>query len=174
MRNDRTPTRFIALGALLAVGCSERPKPAPAAPPPPPPPSAYAYVTNEDSHDLTIINADNDSAIGTIPVGTRPRGVKVSQDGKLVFVALSGSPKCPPTMPDEECEKLTSDKSKDGVAVVDAATRTVSRVLPGGSDPETFALSRRRLENLCVERGRRHGIHRRGRDRKDPRHRADG
>ena len=126
MRNDRTPTGFMALGALLAAGCSERPKPAPAAPPPPPP-SAYAYVTNEDSHDLTIIDADNDSAIGTIPVGTRPRGVKVSHDGKVVFVALSGSPKCPPTMPDEECEKLGSDKSKDGVAVVDAATQDGER-----------------------------------------------
>ena len=114
------------LARCWPLGCSERPKPAPAAPPPPPPPSAYAYVTNEDSHDLTIINADNDSAIGTIPVGTRPRGVKVSQDGKFVFVALSGSPKCPPTMPDEECEKLGSDKSKDGVAVVDATTRTVT------------------------------------------------
>ena len=113
----------------------------PAAPPPPPPPSAYAYVTNEDSHDLTIINADNDSVIGTIPVGTRPRGVKVSHDGKLVFVALTGSPKCPPAMSDADCEKLGSDKSKDGVAVVDAASRTVSRVLPGGSDPETFTLS---------------------------------
>jgi YVTN family beta-propeller protein len=76
MQNDRTLTGFMALSALLAVGCSERPKPVPAAPPPPPPPSAYAYVTNEDSHDLTIINADNDSVIGTIPVGTRPRGVK--------------------------------------------------------------------------------------------------
>ena len=62
MRNDRTLHRFIALGALLAAGCSEKPKPEPggataaaaAA-------SAYAYVTNEDSHDLTIINADNDS-----------------------------------------------------------------------------------------------------------------
>ena len=45
-------------------------------------------------------------------------------------------------MPDEECEKLKADKSKDGIAVVDAASRTVSRVLPGGSDPENFDISR--------------------------------
>ena len=44
-------------------------------------------------------------------------------------------------MPDEECEKLKADKSKDGIAVVDAASRKVSRVLPGGSDPETFDIS---------------------------------
>src|SRR6187551_2122843 len=139
MRHDRIIHGVVTLGAMLGTGCSEKPKPGPAAPPPPP--SAYAYVTNEDSHDLTIINADNDSVIGSIPVGTRPRGVKVSRDGKFVFVALTGSPKCPPAMSDEECEKLASDKTKDGVAVVDASSRTVSRVLPGGSDPETFTLS---------------------------------
>ena len=101
-----------------------------------------AYVTNEDSQDLTIIDTRTDSVLATIPVGTRPRGVKVSPDGKTVFVALSGSPKCPPTMPDEECEKLKADKTKDGIAVVDAAARKVARVLPGGSDPETFDISK--------------------------------
>jgi YVTN family beta-propeller protein len=101
-----------------------------------------AYVTNEDSQDLTVIDTRTDSAIASFPVGTRPRGVRVSHDGRTVFVALSGSPKCPPTMPDEECEKLKADKSKDGIAVVDAASRTVSRVLPGGSDPENFDISR--------------------------------
>ena len=44
-------------------------------------------------------------------------------------------------MPDEECEKLKADKSKDGIAVVDAAARKVARVLPGGSDPENFDIS---------------------------------
>src|SRR5207342_1842990 len=68
-----------------------------------------AYVTNEDSQDLTVIDTRTDSVVVTIPVGTRPRGVRVSPDGKTIFVALSGSPKCPPTMPDEECEKLKSD-----------------------------------------------------------------
>lgn len=101
-----------------------------------------AYVTNEGSEELSIINTGTDSVVATIPVGTRPRGVKVTSDGKTIFVALSGSPRCPPTMPDAECEKLKADKSKDGVAVVDAATRKVSRVLPGGSDPEAFDISR--------------------------------
>jgi YVTN family beta-propeller protein len=100
-----------------------------------------AYVTNEDSQDLTVIDTRTDTVVATIPVGTRPRGVRVSPDGRTIFVALSGSPKCPPTMPDAECEKLKADKSKDGVAVVDAAARKVSRVLPGGSDPEAFDIS---------------------------------
>ena len=100
-----------------------------------------AYVTNEDSQDLSVVDTRTDSVIATIPVGTRPRGVRVTADGKKVYVALSGSPKCPPTMPDEECEKLKADKSKDGIAEVDVAGRKVVRVLPGGSDPETFDIS---------------------------------
>jgi PQQ-dependent catabolism-associated beta-propeller protein len=106
------------------------------------PSSELAYVTNEDSQELSVIDTRTDSVVATIPVGTRPRGVRVSQDGGTVFVALSGSPKCPPTMPDEECEKLKADKSKDGIAVVDVASRRATRVLPGGSDPEAFDISR--------------------------------
>ena len=149
MRNDLTP---LVLGLLVAA-CSGRDtstRPGagggePAADTTAAAPGAgrlLAYVTNEGSEELTIIDTRTDSAVATIPVGTRPRGVRVSRDGKTIFVALSGSPRCPPTMPDAECEKLKADKSKDGIAVVDAASRKVTRVLPGGSDPETFDISR--------------------------------
>jgi len=104
-------------------------------------PAYLAYVTNEDSNELTIIDTGADTVVATLAVGTRPRGVKVSSDGKTVFVALSGSPKCPPSMPDEECARLKVDKSKDGIAVIDAVSRTVTKVLPGGSDPEAFDIS---------------------------------
>jgi YVTN family beta-propeller protein len=99
------------------------------------------YVTNEDSNDVSIIDPDRNEVIATIPVGKRPRGVRVSPDGKLVFAALSGSPKCPPSMPDEACERVPADKTADGVAMIDAASRTLLRVLPGGSDPEQFDVS---------------------------------
>ena len=101
-----------------------------------------AYVTNEGSGELTILDTSTDSAVGTIPVGTRPRGIRLSEDGRTVFVALSGSPRCPPTMPDEECEKLKADKTKDGIGVIDVASRRVTKVLPGGSDPEAFDISK--------------------------------
>ncbi|MBA3497886.1 MAG: beta-propeller fold lactonase family protein, partial [Gemmatimonadales bacterium] len=140
MRNDLT-----AWAVLLLAACTTGDPPVRAAGDSASAPASgtiLAYVTNEDSQELTVIDTRTDSAVATIPVGTRPRGVRVSRDGRTVFVALSGSPKCPPTMSDEECEKLSSDKSKDGIAVVDAATRKVLRVLPGGSDPETFDISR--------------------------------
>src|SRR6476620_4397128 len=147
-RDVLRPPAAAALVALLAAGCGRGDAPPPttdsaaaAVQAPPPGKALLAYVTNEDSQDLTIIDTRTDGVLATIPVGTRPRGVKVSPDGKTIFVALSGSPKCPPTMPDEECEKLKADKSKDGIAMVDAATRKVARVLPGGSDPEAFDIS---------------------------------
>jgi len=99
------------------------------------------YVSNEDSGDVSIISTASNQVISTIDVGRRPRGIRVSHDGKKLFVALSGSPKCPPTMPDEECEKNVADKTKDGIAVVDLITAKPERVLPGGSDPEQFDLS---------------------------------
>lgn len=96
------------------------------------------YVTNEDAGTISVISTATQTSIDEIEVGTRPRGVEVSRDGSLVYVALSGSPKCPPTMPDEECEKLVADKTRDGIAVIDARSRSIVDVLPGGSDPEEF------------------------------------
>jgi len=99
------------------------------------------YVSNEDSGTLSVISTDTLEAIATIEVGKRPRGVRAGRDGARVYVALSGSPKCPPWMSDEECEGEIVDKSLDGIAVVDVVERRVVAVLPGGSDPEQFDLS---------------------------------
>jgi YVTN family beta-propeller protein len=98
--------------------------------------ASLVYVTNEDSNSVSVIAGQ--SVIATIPVGKRPRGIKVSPDGSRVYVALSGSPKCPPTMEDEECEQLVTDKTADGIAEVDVLAGKVLRILPSGSDPEQF------------------------------------
>ncbi|MDH3338775.1 MAG: beta-propeller fold lactonase family protein [Gammaproteobacteria bacterium] len=102
---------------------------------------ALVYVSNEDSGDVSIISTATNEVVTSLSVGRRPRGIKVSYDGKKLFVALSGSPKCPPSMADEECEKKITDKTQDGIAVVDLLTARVERVLPGGSDPEQFDVS---------------------------------
>jgi len=101
-------------------------------------PSFYLYVTNEDSNNVTVINGDTNAVLATIPIGKRPRGLKVSPDGSKLYVAVSGAPKCPPTMEDDECEKLVTDLTADGIAEVDTATQQVIRVLPSGLDPEQF------------------------------------
>ncbi len=45
-----------------------------------------AYVTNERSCDVTVINTATNQVVATIPVeGGRPRGIRVSPDGKLGY-----------------------------------------------------------------------------------------
>jgi YVTN family beta-propeller protein len=96
------------------------------------------YVSNEDSNDVTVIDGATNAVTATIPVGKRPRGIRVSADGRTLYAATSGSPKCPPTMSEEACEAQIADKRLDGITVVDTAARTATRVLPSGSDPEQF------------------------------------
>ena len=106
--------------------------------------TAYAdrlYVSNEDGHSVTVIDTQSAAVVNTIAVGKRPRGLKLNHDGSQLFVAVSGLPKCPPTVPDEECAKLERDLKADGIAVVDTSSGKVLRVLQAGSDPEQFALS---------------------------------
>lgn len=112
-----------------------------AAPPLHLPAASLAYVSNEVSQSLSVIATDRDSVVATIPLGARARGVHASPDGRFVYVALSGSPRCPPTMSDSACAVLPVDKLKDGIAQIEVATKAVVRTLPGGSDPEQFAVS---------------------------------
>src|ERR1051325_3173701 len=135
----------IALTALGALACGRGKAPPPAATAASAaaaaPVGLLAYVSDEVSQDLTVIATANDSVLATIPLGARVRGVHVSPDGRFVYVALSGSPRCPPTISDAHCAKLPVNKQKDGVAQIDVTTRTIVRTMPGGSDPEQFALS---------------------------------
>lgn len=100
-----------------------------------------AYVSNEDGHSVSVLDVSSATNIATIQVGKRPRGMKLSRDGSRLFVAVSGLPKCPPSVPDEECAKRERDLQADGIAIVDTALRKVIKVLAAGSDPEQFAMS---------------------------------
>ena len=101
-----------------------------------------AYVSNEDGETVSVLDTGKDQVIATIAVGKRPRGLKLNRDGSLLYVAVSGLPKCPPSVPDEECAKLKRDVQADGIATIDTATLKLTRVLKSGSDPEQFDLSR--------------------------------
>jgi YVTN family beta-propeller protein len=103
--------------------------------------ASRAYVSNEDGHSVTVLDTQRDEVIATIEVGKRPRGLKLDPSGSRLFVAVSGLPKCPPTVPDEECAKLERDLKADGIAVVSTTAHKVVKVLAAGSDPEQFAIS---------------------------------
>jgi YVTN family beta-propeller protein len=133
-----------ALWALLALGSSAAYTS----------PNYQIYVSNEKSGDLTVINGSDNQVLATIPVGKRPRGVHASPDGRTVYVALSGTPiAAPPQLDaqgnpifqrgkdDDDDDAVKSDKSADGIGVVDVAGRKMTGRISAGSDPEEFALS---------------------------------
>jgi YVTN family beta-propeller protein len=103
--------------------------------------AGHAYVSNEDEHTVTVIDTDKNAVVQTIQIGKRPRGIQLSHDGTTLYVAVSGLPKCPPSVPDEECEKLERDLKADGIAAVDTKTLQVKQVYQAGSDPEQFDIS---------------------------------
>ncbi len=146
----RTPhLSAIALAACAAVACGgESPKPAasgatspPAAAPaaPAPKPKVRVYVTNEWSGDLTVIDGDTQTPIGTFKLGKRPRGIQPSPDGRSLFVALSGSPPAPPGV--DEKSLPPPDRAADGIGEIDADTYQVKRIIHAGNDPEQLAVS---------------------------------
>jgi YVTN family beta-propeller protein len=98
------------------------------------------YVTNERSGTLSVIDGASSKVTATVALGKRPRGLKISPDGKLLYVALSGSPSAGPGV--DESKLPPADKGADGIGVVDLATLKLVRVLRGVSDPEQLAVSR--------------------------------
>ncbi len=144
-----------AVLAIGAAGCRKRT-----------PDPVRVFVSNEDSGDVSVIDAARDVVVATIPVGRRPRGLRVSPDGKLLYVAVSGAPKGGPpakrgedvaAIPAKAVERKTAApkatpadhddtraeyaENADGVAVVDLDRGTVLRTLRAGRDPEAFDLS---------------------------------
>src|SRR3954471_3579722 len=107
----------------------------------------WVCVSNERSGDVTVIDGADRKVVATIPVGKRPRGVHPSPDGRLLYVAVSGSPITGPPKLDPkgkpifEESKEEADPTADGVAVVDLAARKFVKKLPAGADPEEFAVS---------------------------------
>src|SRR5262245_10390842 len=58
--------------------------------------AAELYVSAEESGEIIVVDVDRAEVAARIPVGKRPRGIKLSRDGKLLYVALSGSPRAAP------------------------------------------------------------------------------
>jgi YVTN family beta-propeller protein len=113
------------------------------------------YVSNERSGDVTVINGSENQVLATIVAGKRPRGIHASPDGKVVYVALSGTPIEPPPQldaqgnpifqrgkDDDDDDNAKSDKSADAIGILDVAQRKLTGKIPGGSDPEEFSLSK--------------------------------
>jgi YVTN family beta-propeller protein len=130
-----------ASACAILVGCSPS-KPSTQGAPAPVADSGgpRIYVTNEVSGDLSVIDSGTGNVLATVPLGKRPRGIHPSPDGKTLYVALSGSPIAGPDV--DESTLPPPDKSADGIGVFDVAQNKLVKVIPGGSDPENFDVSK--------------------------------
>ena len=79
----------------------------------------HAYVSNEKGNSISVIDTDKMATVATIQTGQRPRGIEVSRDGKLLFVAVGDD---------------------DKIQIFDTKTLSDAGELPSGPDPEQFAL----------------------------------
>ncbi len=76
-----------------------------------------AYVSNEKSNTVSVIDTDKWAVTNTIKVGQRPRGIEVTRNGKFVLVAVGDD---------------------DTIQMIDTATQQIVDTLPSGPDPELF------------------------------------
>jgi YVTN family beta-propeller protein len=93
-------------------------------------------VSNEVSDDISFIDSASDSVLRSVPIGKRPRGMKVSPDGRKLYVALSGSPRGGPNV--DESTLPPPDRTADGIGVLDLANAALLPKLSSGNDPETI------------------------------------
>src|SRR6266540_5932170 len=47
-----------------------------------------AYVSNEKSNTISVVDTDKFTVVKTIKVGQRPRGIELTKDGKFILVAV--------------------------------------------------------------------------------------
>src|SRR5688572_194290 len=132
---------FVFGSCMLVLGCSSAPAEQPAADRVAPAEPGYrVYVTSEVSGEMNIIDPGTLEVVSTVMLGKRPRGIHASPDGKLIYVALSGSPIAGPGV--DESKLPPADKTADGIGVVDIASLKLLRILRGVSDPEQLVVSR--------------------------------
>src|SRR6516165_2630372 len=76
-----------------------------------------AYVSNEKSNTISVIDTDKFTVVKTIKVGQRPRGIGLSKDEKFILVAVGDD---------------------DTIEMIDVRTYEIVATLPSGPDPELF------------------------------------
>src|SRR5258706_12629442 len=78
-----------------------------------------AYITNQSSNTVSVMDTGTDTVIATIPVGVTPFGVAVTPDGSKVYVA---------------------NRSPNTVSVIHTATNTGNATITvGPPHPDTCA-----------------------------------
>jgi YVTN family beta-propeller protein len=120
---------LVFIAAFLFAGCSKKEERIQVK-------EERVYVSDEDGGSVIVISTSSEEVVARVPVGKRPRGLRVSPDGTRLFVALSGLPKAGPGV--DESQLPPADPSADGVGIVDLSSLKLLRVIAAGKDPELF------------------------------------
>jgi len=83
-------------------------------------PVGLAYVSNDKSNSVSVINTNDNQVVATIPVGLNPHAVAGNPDGSLMYVGLRGA---------------------NAVSVIDTRTNTVVKTIKAGNGPLGLAVS---------------------------------
>src|SRR3954471_18156952 len=81
---------------------------------------ATAYVPNEGSATISVIDTATDKVTDTLRFGKKPRGIAISPDGSQLYL---------------------SDQTGNALVVVDTAKRATIATIPLGDSPEAIYLS---------------------------------
>src|SRR4029450_7231571 len=92
-----------------------------------------AYVSNEKSNTISVVDTDKFTVVKTIKVGQRPRGIELTREGKFILVAVGDD---------------TSRRRKNARDRRHSALWSRSRAVYAGS---------RRQDYVCGQRKRQHG-----------------
>src|SRR3977135_1689625 len=107
LKMERSPMRRCLLAGMAAWLAAATPAAA-----------VIAYVSNEKSNTVSVIDTDSWTVTKTIKVGQRPRGIEFTRNGKFVLVAVGDA--------------------ADKIEWIDTGPQQVVDSLPSGPDPELF------------------------------------
>ncbi len=81
----------------------------------------FAYVPNEKSGTISVIDTENDTVVAEIKAGDKPRGLAASIDGKTLYV---------------------SDQPNNALVKIDLEQRVASGTIDLGESPEGVSILR--------------------------------
>ncbi|MGA2386666.1 MAG: YncE family protein [Candidatus Bathyarchaeia archaeon] len=126
----------------------------------------YAYVTNQNSHTVSVISTATNTVVATVPLGTYPNAVAVNPNGEYVYVTNLGNntvsvintvtnrltatinvgalPEGVAVTPDGKYVYVANNdplSNNDSVSVISTATNTVTATITVGRNTSSIALT---------------------------------
>src|SRR3989440_1085017 len=80
----------------------------------------FAYVSNEGSASISIIDTATDKVVSTMKIGQKPRGIAISPDGKRLYI---------------------SDQTANALRVIDTGKNAEITQVTLGESPEAIYVS---------------------------------